>query len=220
MGAGRLRFKSPRRNFFLRGRRRVGLVLLAHAALADQQARCNQQQDRARHVVHRGTAATGLGIRLILGRVLHIAGQDALAQIRSQFQFAARRVAGQPGQHAVACSVGAVPFDVRRRHGEADGFDGLVPFRRLGLGQDVFAVIQAIEAERGLIGDRQSIDLLQLVLRQLLLQLELSARQRLALLMPDLPAGTFSSVQVTLPPLPSVAASLCTPPSLALTNST
>ena len=123
--------------------------------------------------------------------VHHIGRQLSLVVIRGHCDHAIFIRAVQPGQDGFprvgafaggdyAVGVVCVPSGLmRRRHGERDRLDTLVAVRHLRLGQDVVAVVQALEGEgvpshsRGIgLGRRQ-----RLAVRTHLLQLELSAGQ-------------------------------------------
>ena len=82
------------------------------------------------------------------GTVLHVAGDDACGLVATQIDDAVHYVAVDSGQHGLA--LGCVAFPLRfmfRFHGKADGIDGPIAIGDFGLGEDVVAVVQALEAE-------------------------------------------------------------------------
>ena len=116
--------------------------------------------------------------------VLHAAGQGALLDVTGQRlhgDLAGDHVAGQAGQYVIAGSRFFVPDDrVLRGHLEGDGRGGQVALGRLGLGEAIGAVVQALEGEDAATGHRSLVGLKFAGGRVLLLQLELGAGQIIA----------------------------------------
>ena len=109
-----------------------------------------------------------LGIR-------YAAGQARLVRILGECDLAGFGFAGQAGQNGGA--IFAFPDVLMGRgHGEGNRVDGVIAFGRLGFSQDVVAVVEALRGEGRAVGGQG--DFLRGAVRQLLLQLELSAGQR------------------------------------------
>ena len=112
--------------------------------------------------------------------ICHIAGQCCQRIISTQRQFAGCYVAGQCAQHIQAFRLVCPGCCMTCCYSELNRINAQVLRRSLRFRQHIVTVVQALEAEgrAAFRGDR--VNILQFAVCQFLLQLELSASQRLA----------------------------------------